>query len=38
MQTYIIIAFGGILVFATEVPSGLLLRLLVAEIDARGEL
>ena len=33
----VIIAFEGILVFDTEVPSGLVPQCLVAEFDARGE-
>jgi len=35
---YIVNAFEGTLVFDTEVPSGLVLQLLVAEFDGRGEL
>ena len=39
LLTYIVIAFGGILVFNTEVPStGLVPQILVAEFDARGKL
>ena len=36
LSTYIVIAFEGILVFDTEVPSGLMPQCLVAEFDARG--
>ena len=38
LLTYIVIAFEGILVFGTEVPSGLVPQFLIAEFDARGEL
>jgi len=38
LSTYIVIAFEGISVFDTEVPSGLVPQFLIAEFDARGEL
>jgi hypothetical protein len=37
LLTCIVIAFEGISVFDTEVPSGLVPQFLVAEFDARGE-
>ena len=37
LLTCIVIAFEGILVFDTEVPSGLMPQCLVAEFDAQGE-
>ena len=37
LLTCVGIAFEGILVFDTEVPSGLVPQFLVAEFDARGE-
>jgi len=38
LLAYIVIAVEGILVFDTEVPSGLVPQFLVVEFDARGEL
>ena len=38
LLTDILIAFEGILVFDTEVPSVLVPQFLIAEFDARGEL
>jgi hypothetical protein len=35
LLTYIVVAFEGILLFDTEVPSGLVPQFLVAEFDAR---